>query len=162
MSDAVLALHGTATTPSNVFTSTSSDYSDSEIDFGAAADGSASPYIPEFPSRTEAAYTLPPENPGEGGVQFGVHVIISAAVVPGSMTSANITVVSDPTTSATTVIASRTFTNGQVGASGAHYFIPVPGSAVKRFLRANFLGVGAACSSGTAFAWYGPKTGGEL
>lgn len=162
ISDALLWLHGTPpATPSNVFTSTTSDYSDSEIDFGASADGSAFPFIPQFPSRTEQGYTFPPETMGAGGVEMGIHVVISAAVVPGSMTSANITVTSAATTNATTVIASRTFTNGQVGVAGAHYYIPVPLSAVNRFLRCNFLGVGAACTSGTAFAWFGPRAGGE-
>ena len=159
--DALLWLHGTPATPSNVFTSTSSNYSDNEIDFGAVVAGTSYPYIPQFPSATEKGYTFPPEQPGNAGVEQGVHVIIAVAIVAGSMTAATINVVSDATSSATDVIASRTFTLAQVETAGIHLYIPVTGPAVLRYLRANFLGVTAACSSGTAWAWYGPKTGGE-
>jgi hypothetical protein len=161
VTDALTALHGTPTTPSDVFTSTTADYSDYELDFGAANDGSTSPYIPAFPSRTEAAYTFPPEIPGPGGVEFGVHLIIGAAIVPGSASACTVNVLSDATTAATTIIATRTLTLAQVGVAGAHYFIPVNMAMVARFLRANFIGVTDVVTSGTGFAWFGPKTGGE-
>ena len=161
LTDALLWIHGTPATPSNVFTSTSSDYSDNEINFGTPSTGSTYPYLPEFPSSYEKNYTLPPEVVGNGGVEMVLHLVISAAIVAGSASAAIVNVVSAATSSATAIIASRTLTLTQIEQAGAHYFIPVPMTAVLQYLRANFLGVTANVTSGTAFAWFGPKTGGE-
>lgn len=161
VTDALAWLHGTPATPSNVFTSTTADYSDYEIDFGPTVAGTSSPYLPQFPSRTEAAYTFPPEVPGPGGIEMGVHVIIGAAIVAGSATAATVDVLSAATTAATAVIATRTFTLAQVETAGIHLYIPVNLAQVLEFLRLNFKGVTAVVTSGTAVAWFGPKTGGE-
>ena len=161
VTDALAWLHGTLSTPSNVFTSTTADYSDNELDFGATVAGTSSPYLPQFPSRNEAAYTFPPEVPGPGGIEVGVHIIIGAAIVPGSASSATVNVLSNSTSSATSIIATRTFTLAQLAVAGAHYFIPVNLASVLEFLRLNFIGVAAVVTSGTAYAWFGPRTGGE-
>jgi hypothetical protein len=162
VTDALLALQGTPSTPSNIFTTYAGpQYSDDEIDFGVAADGSTTPYLVEFPSRTEKGYTFPPEQPGNGGVEMGVHVIIGAVLVPGSMTAGSIGVYTSASSSATTSIASRAFTLAQLAVAGAHYFIPVPGMAVLRYLRIGFSPTTAVCTSGTAFCYYGPRAGGE-
>lgn len=161
VTDALNWLHGTAATPSNILTSTTSDYSDYELDFGAPLSGAAYPYLPEFPSIAEKGYTFPPEVVGEGGVVMGVHLVIGAAVVPGSATAGTINVASGASSSATAIIASRTLTLAQLAVAGAHYFIPLAGASLLRFLRINLLGVTAAVTSGTGYAWYGPKCGGE-
>lgn len=92
---------------------------------------------------------------------MGVHLIVSTAVVPGSMTAGTINVESASTTNATAVIASRPFTLAQLAIAGAHYFIPVNGASVLEFLRCEFAATTAGATSGTGVAWYGPKTGGE-
>jgi hypothetical protein len=158
--DAIQWLHGTPSVPSNIFSSTTQE-SDSELDFGAPATGGSYPYLPEFPSLTEKGYTFPPEVVGNGGVEMGVHLVVSTAVAPGSMTSGTVNVQSAATTNATTVIASRTFTLAQLAIAGAHYYIPVSGPAILEFLRCQFAGAAAGASSGTGVAWFGPKTGGE-
>jgi hypothetical protein len=160
VTDAITSLHGTPATPSDIFTGTA-QYSDSELDFGAAASGADYPYLQQFPSRTEQGYSFPPESLGPGGVEMGVHLIVGAALVPGSMAGGTVNVVSDDTTNATTVIASRDLTNAQLEVAGAHYFIPVPQGAVKEFLRCQFAAGTAGATSGTGYAWFGPRTGGE-
>ncbi len=155
-----ISLHGVPATPSNIFSSTT-QYSDNEIDFGSPNTGATYPYLPQFPSNTEQGYTFPPEVVGDGGVEMGVHLVISAGVVPGSMVGGTVNVTSAATSSATTVIASRAFTNAQLAIPGAHYFIPVNGAAILEFLRCQFAAGTAGATSGTGWAWYGPKTGGE-
>ena len=162
VTDAIAWLHGTPTTPSDVFDSTTSDYSDNELDFGPYAAGTATPYLPEFPSRVEKGYTFPPEVPGNGGVEMGVHIVIGAAIVPGSATAGTVNVTSAATASSTAIIATRTLTLAQLAVAGAHYFIPVNMVQVLRYLRCNFIGVTDVVTSGTAYAWFGPKTGGEM
>jgi hypothetical protein len=161
--DSIQWLHGTPSAASNVFTATATtDYSDNELDFGAPATGGSYPYLPEFPSLTEKGYTFPPEVVGNGGVEMGIHLAISAPVlVTGGMTAGVVNALTSATTGATTVIASRTFTPAQLAIAGAHYFIPVSGAAILEFLRCNFVATSFAADSGTAWAWYGPKTGGE-
>ena len=158
--DSIAWVHGTPSTPSNIFSSTTQE-SDNELDFGAPATGGSYPYLPEFPSLTEKGYTFPPEVVGNGGVEFGLHFIVSTAVVPGSMTAGAVNVQSAATTNATNVIASRSFTLAQLAIAGAHYYIPVQGVAVLEFLRAQFAATSAGATSGTGVAWFGPKTGGE-
>lgn len=92
---------------------------------------------------------------------MGIHLIVSTAVVPGSMTAGVVNVESSSTTNATTVIASRTLTLAQLAIAGVHYFIPVSGPAILEFLRCEFAATTAGASSGTGVAWFGPKTGGE-
>jgi len=152
---------GTTVVGDPIFQSTTSTYSNLELDFGAPASGSAYPYLPAFPSLTEKGYSFPPEILGDGGVEQGVHLIIGQAVSGGSITSGTINVTSSAASSATAIVASRNFTSGQLGTSGAHYFIPVSGPAVLEFLRCAFVPNTGAAGSGTGVAWYGPKTGGE-
>lgn len=161
--DAIQWLHGTLATPSNIFTTTATTgYSDNELDFGAPSSGTSYPYLPQFPSLTEKAYTTPPEIPGEAGMVMGVHLVISTTVVGtvGGQTAGIINVLSDSTTAATDIIASRTIPIAKLIA-GNHFFVPVPGAAVLEFLRCAFQAVTHAADSGTGVAWYGPKTGGE-
>lgn len=162
VTDAIQWLHGTPTTPSNIFSSYPGvEYSDNELDFGAPNSGATYPYLPQFPSAAEKGYVFPPEVVGDGGVELGLHLIISTAVAPGTMTAGTVNVLSAATTAATTVIASRPFTLAQLAIAGAHYFIPVSGVSVLEFLRCDFAATTAAASSGTGVAWFGPKTGGE-
>ena len=166
VTDAVLWLHGTSTTPTNIFTSTSAtgDEGDYVLDFGAAAAGTSTPYLPEFPSRTEAGYTFPPEVLGEGGMTMGVHLVIGTACTAGSgMTAGNIIVSVGSTDSLGTTVVTRTLTLAQLAVAGAHYFVPVPGAAVaaNRYLGVYFQATTYAAGAGTGYAWYGPKTGGE-
>lgn len=53
-----------------------SQYSNLELDFGAPNAGLAYPWLTEFPSLTEKGYTFPPEVVGEGGTQFGIHILV--------------------------------------------------------------------------------------
>lgn len=137
-----------------------------ELDFGAPASGAAYPWLTEFPSATEKGYTFPPEVVGDGGVEMGVHIIITGPVYPGAGNTggARCDVQSDSTTAATTVIASRTFTAAQLAVAGAHYWIPVPLVAVKEFLRFLWTNLATAATvnfTGSIVAWFGPKSGGE-
>ncbi len=166
VTDALMALHGTPATPSNIFTSTSAtgDQSDYTLDFGAPVSGSAYPYLTEFPSIEEAGYTFPPEVVGDGGVEQGVHLIISTAVTAGSgMTAGNVIVSAGSANTLGTVLIQRQLTLAQLAVVGAHYFIPVPGAAraAYEFLGLYFQAVTYAAGAGTGYAWYGPKTGGE-
>ena len=143
---------------------TASGYTNLEIDFGAPNTGAAFPNIPQFPSLTEKGYTFPPEVVGQGGVDMGVHVLVTGAV--NNLTSLKFDVCTSSTTNALVgsspnPIASRTLTLAQLGIAGAHYYIPVQGSAVLEFLRAYMTLTGTAATSGTAIIWYGPRTGGE-
>jgi len=144
---------GTATMGDDIFTATNTtDVSNIELDLGAL-----------FPSLTERAYSNPAAPLGDGGVEFGLHLVIGAPVIgaSGGMTAGTINILSDATTAATTVIASRLLTIAQLGVAGAHFFIPVDRAALKQFLRCNFVATTAAADSGTGVAWFGPRCGGE-
>jgi hypothetical protein len=130
-----------------------------EIDFGALNSGATYPYLPQFLSLTEKTYTFPPEVVGQGGADMGVHIVIAVAFT--TLTSASFNVQSAATTNATTVIASRVLTLAQLGIAGAHYYIPVSGNAVLRFLRFQAVLTGSDPAAGTLSAWYGPRVGGE-
>lgn len=143
---------------------TASGYTNLELDFGAPNSGAAFPNIPQFPSLTQKGYTFPAEVVGQGGVDMGLHIVITAAC--NNLTS----LLFDVCTSATTAalfnstpnpIASRTLTLAQLAIVGAHYYIPVQGSAVLEFLRAYMVLTGTAATDGYAIMWYGPRTGGE-
>jgi hypothetical protein len=143
---------------------TASGYSNLEIDFGAPNTGGAFPSIVQFPSLTEKGYTFPPEVVGQGGVEMGLHVIITGAV--NNVTSISFQAVTSATTNAlfnagNNPIATRTLTLAQLQVVGAHYWIGVPQSAVLEFLRCYMALTGTAATSGTAIIWYGPRTGGE-
>jgi hypothetical protein len=136
--------------------------SNCELDFGAP--GSLSPG--NFPSYTEKGYTLPAEVVGDGGVEMGLHIIITGPIYPGAGNTggARVDVQSNATTAATSVIASRTFTAAQLAVAGAHYFIPVNLVAVLEFLRFLWTNLATAATvnfTGSIVAWFGPKTGGE-
>ncbi len=137
-----------------------------ELDFGAPSSGASYPWLPAFPSLTEKGYTFPPEVVGQGGVDMGLHIIITGPIYPGSGNTggARVDVQSDLTTAATTVIASRTLTAAQLAVAGAHYYIPVPLVAVKEFLRFLWTNLATAATvnfTGSIIAWFGPRTGGE-
>lgn len=137
-----------------------------ELDFGAPASGGSYPWLPEFPSYTEKGYTFPPEVVGDGGIEMGLHIVITGPVYPGSGNTggARVDVQSNATTGATSVIASRTFTAAQLAVGGAHYFIPVNLVGVLEFLRFLWTNLATAATdnfTGSIVAWFGPKTGGE-
>jgi hypothetical protein len=138
-----------------------------EIDFGAPNLGTAYPWLQAFPSYAEKGYTFPPEVVGDGGVEMGLHIIITGPITPGSGNTggARVDVQSAATTAATAVIASRTFTQAQLAVAGAHYFIPVNLVAVLEFLRFLWTNLATAATvnfAGNIVAWFGPKTGGEM
>lgn len=158
VTDALLYVHGTPPATAAAWLTAGSQYSTNELDFGAPVSGSASPYLPEFPSLTEKGYTNPPETFG-GNIEWGLHFVVG--VVFDTLTSFTLDAVSNSTSSATTVIASRTITLAMAYA-GAHYFLPIPTQAVLEFLRAHSTLTGSNNVGGTAFMWFGPRTGGEL
>lgn len=141
-----------------------SAYSNIEIDFGAPSSASTFPYFAQFPSLTEKTYTFPPEIVGSGGVDWGLHIIVGGEF--NNLTSINFEVCTSATTAAlfnaaNNPIAARTLTLAQLQISGAHYYIPVIGSAVLEFLRFYAAVTGTNPTAGTIVAWFGPKTGGE-
>lgn len=143
---------------------TASGYTNLEIDFGAPNNGGVFPNIVQFPSLTEKTYTFPPEVVGQGGVDMGIHVIVTAAC--NNLTSISFQAVTSATTAAlfnagNNPIATRTLTLAQLQIVGAHYYIPVQGSAVLEFLRVYMALTGTAATDGYAAIWYGPRTGGE-
>lgn len=144
---------------------TASGYTNLEIDFGAPNTGAAFPSIVQFPSLTEKSYTNPPEVVGQGGVEMGVHVLVTGYV--NNLTSLKFDVCTSATSgalvgSSPNPIASRTLTLAQLQVVGAHYWIGVPQSAVLEFLRVYMTLTGTAATAGTAAIWYGPRTGGEM
>ena len=173
--DAVAYLHGSGTSAfgpvtnnsgvyGDAFGAAGSQYSNLELDFGAPSSGATYPFLPEFPSLTEKGYTNPPEVIGSGGVQQGLHIVIGQAF--NTLTNINFQVCTSSTTnaafgSAPNPIAARTLTLAQLQVVGAHYFIPVQGSAVLEFLRFYGAVTGSNPTLGTIISWYGPLTGGE-
>jgi hypothetical protein len=160
MTDAVMWVHGTPPKTPAAFLTAGSAYSASEIDFGAPSTGSSSPYLPQFPSLTEKGYTNPPEVVGQGGFTWGLHLVVGVAF--DTLTSVSLEAVSNSTTNATTVIASRVLTLAQLAVAGAHYFVPISGAAILEFLRAHGTLTGSNNVGGTCMMWFGPLTGGEL
>lgn len=174
VTDALLIFHGCGAT-SGPWTDTAgvygdalcaagSQYSNLELDFGAPSSGSTYPYLPEFPSLSEKAYTFPPEVVGQGGVDMGVHIVIGSAF--NTLTSVNFEVCTSSTTGALYTaspnpIAARTLTLAQMEIAGAHYYIPVIGSSVLEFLRFYAALTGSDPTTGTLMSWWGPRTGGE-
>jgi hypothetical protein len=161
--DSLAFLHGSRAA-GDVFLYAGSQYTTNELDFGAPNNGGTFPNIPQFPSLTEKTYTNPPEVIGQGGVDMGIHVIITAAF--NTLTSVSISAVTSATTNALignapNPIASRTLTLAQMQVVGAHYYIPVQGSAVLEFLRGYGAITGSNPTTGTLSIWYGPRTGGE-
>lgn len=141
-----------------------SQYSNLELDFGAPNSGQAFPWLPAFPSLTEKGYTFPPEVVGQGGVEVGLHIVVTSPF--NTLTSVNFQVCTSATTAATYngtpgTIASRSLTLAQLEVNGAHYFIPTPQSAVLEFLRFYAALTGSDPTLGTIVAWFGPRTGGE-
>jgi|SRR6185437_8777194 len=141
-----------------------SQYSNIELDFGAPASGGTYPFLAQFPSLTEKTYTFPPEVVGAGGVDWGLHLIVGGEF--NNLTSINFQVCTSATTNATfnsagNPIAARTLSLAQLQISGAHYYIPLQGSAVLEFLRFYAAITGTNPTAGTIVAWFGPRTGGE-
>jgi hypothetical protein len=157
--DALTWLHGTTPGTAQIICQGGSEQSALEIDFGALLSGSAAPYLPQFPSLEEKTYTQPPEVVGQGGVDMGLHVVVATAF--NTLTSITFEVESAATTAATTVIASRLLTLAQLEVIGAHYYVPVSGNSVLRFLRFEAVLAGSDPTTGTISAWYGPRIGGE-
>jgi hypothetical protein len=140
-----------------------SQQSNCEIDFGAPNPGTANPFISAFPSLTEKGYSYPPEVVGDGGISFGVHIVVGGPVY-GAATLASIAfnVETGAATGATTIIATRSLTLAQLQVQGAHYWIPVPGNSVLEFLRWNAVNSAAVNGYvGSIYSWWGPKCGGE-
>lgn len=141
---------------------TTSQQSNLEIDFGAPNPGTSNPLISAFPSLTEKGYSYPPEVVGDGGIPFGVHIVVSGPVYGNSLTSIAFNVESASTTNATNIIATRSLTIAQLQVAGAHYWIPVPGNSVLEFLRWNAVNTPANNGYvGSIYSWWGPKCGGE-
>jgi hypothetical protein len=163
VTDAITWLHGTPATPANIFTSTSSQLGDKVLDLGASVSGSAYPYLPEFPSRNEQAYTFPPEVVGDGGIEMGIHLIVSTACTVGSgCTGGTVNASIGAADTLLTTVASRVFTLAQLAVVGAHYFIPVNPAAINlRYLGVQMIATTDAVGAGTGVLWFGPKTGGE-
>jgi hypothetical protein len=137
-----------------------SQYSNLEIDFGAPNSGQAFPWLPAFPSLTQKVYTFPAEVNGQGGVEMGVHILVTSPF--NTLTSIQFNVVSGPTTAVTTpIIASLSLTLAQLQVNGAHYFISLSQSKVQEFLRWDAVLTGSDPTLGTIVSWYGPRTGGE-
>lgn len=152
VTDATLWVHG-APTAGAAFGAAGSQYSTTELDFGAG-----------FPSYTEKGYTFPNATPGDGGVEFGLHIVVDAAF--NTLTSISFQVCTSATTNALfsaspNPIGARTLTLAQLGVVGAHYFIPFSFGACLEFLRFYGAVTGSNPTTGTIGAWFGPKTGGE-
>jgi hypothetical protein len=157
--DALTWLHGSTPGTPQIIMQGGSEQSALEIDFGPLASGSSTPYLSQFPSLEEKTYTSPPEIVGQGGADMGLHIVVGVAF--NTLTSASFNVESNATTAATTVIASRVLTLAQLEVTGAHYYIPVSGNAVLRFLRFEAVLTGSEPTTGTISVWYGPRVGGE-
>ena len=141
-------------------------YSNLELDFGAPASGVVYPYLPQFPSLYEKAYTFPSEVVGTGGVEMGIHILITAPMLTAATTSVAFTVATSAATAAlfntaANVIGARTLTAAQLAVNGAHYFIPVNPGSVLEFLRWYAANAGGVATTGYLVSWYGPRTGGE-
>jgi len=180
ISDALLYVHGTGNNYNNsssisnnngvygdlLLNAANNQYSNMEIDFGAPGNGSAFPYIGQFPSLYEKNSTgMPPVTVGAGGVAFGCHVVIEQAFnnnignTTFTVCTANVT---NATNSGNNAIASRTFSYAQMQAAGAHYFIPVNPASVLEFLRWQAVASSANNAlAGTIVSWFGPPSGGE-
>lgn len=164
---AVVASESMTSTPNtlgDLFLAAGSQYTNNELDFGAPNNGGSFPSIVQFPSLTEKTYTSPPEVVGQGGVDMGIHIIVTGAF--NTLTSVAFSAVTSATTSALigsapNPIASRTLTLAQLQVVGAHYYFGVQGSAVLEFLRAYGAITGSNPTAGTLAIWYGPRTGGE-
>jgi hypothetical protein len=144
----------------------SAQYSNLELDFGAPNSGASYPWLSAFPSLTEKGYTFPPEVVGDGGVEMGIHLVITAPMLTAATTSIAFSVLTSSATAAligtaTNIIAARTLSAAQLGVNGAHYFIPVNGAAILEFLRWYAANAGGAATTGYLTSWFGPKTGGE-
>lgn len=138
-------------------------YSNLELDFGAPNSGAYYPWLPQFPSLTEKGYSNPAEVPGNGGAEFGIHIVVTSPF--NTLTNINFEAVTSLTSGAliaTGVIASRLLTLAQLQVNGAHYFMPVPQGSVKEFLRMYADVTGSNPTFGTIVAYYGPRMGGEL
>lgn len=151
-------------TPGDAYCASGSGYSNLEIDFGAPSSGASYPWVPAFPSLTEKGYTFPNVPVGQGGVQFGIHIVVTAPT--NLLTSVNFEVCTSSTTAALysaspNPIAARTLTLAQLQVGGAHYFIPVSGFAVLEFLRVYFALTGTDPTIGTIWVYWGPSSGGE-
>lgn len=158
------AMTSTPNTQGDVILAAGSQYSNLELDFGAPNNGGSFPFIAQFPSLTEKTYTFPAEVVGQGGVDQGVHIIVTGSF--NLLTSVNFQVVTSATTNALVgnapnPIAARTLTLAQLQVVGAHYYIPVQGSAILEFLRFFAAITGTNPTAGTIVSWYGPRTGGE-
>jgi len=148
----------------DVICASGDQYSNLELDFGAPNAGAAYPWLPQFPSLTEKGYTFPPEFPGAGGYEIGLHIIVTSPF--NTLTNINFEVVTSATSSALVgsapnPIASRLLTLAQLQVNGAHYYIPVNAFAVLEFLRFYADVTGSNPTLGTIVAYFGPRTGGE-
>lgn len=158
------ALTSTPNTQGDIFLQAGSQYTNLELDFGAPNTGGSFPFIAQFPSLTEKTYTFPAEVVGQGGVEMGLHLIVTAAF--NTLTSVAFSAVTSATTNALiggagNPIGSRTFSLAQLQVVGAHYWIGCPASAILEFLRGYGAITGSNPTAGTIVVWFGPRTGGE-
>lgn len=139
------------------------NYSNAVLDLGDPGSASVFPWMLMFPARTEAAYTFPPEQLGQGGVEIGMHIKVTRTYLT-TMTYCTFYLCSGssatPTYSSNS-IASRYFVIAQLVA-GMHFFIPLPLAAfyAQRYHRAYFAPDGSA-SYGMCIIYIGPREGGE-
>jgi hypothetical protein len=147
--------------PGDLLCASGSQYCNLELDFGAPNAGAAYPWLPQFPSLTQKGYTNPAETPGQGGADFGVHIIVTSPF--NTLTSILFNVVTAATASATTpIIAARSLTLAQLEVVGAHYYIPVNLFAVLEFLRWDAVLTGSDPTLGTIVSYWGPRMGNEI
>ncbi len=158
------ALTFTPNTLGDALCAAGTQYSNLELDFGPPSSGAGYPWLPAFPSLAEKGYAFPPEVVGGGGVEFGVHILVTGAF--NLLTSILFDVCTSSTTgalvgSSPNPIAARSLTLAQLGIAGAHYFISVPAAAVLEFLRWEAVLTGTDPTAGTVVSWWGPRGGGE-
>jgi hypothetical protein len=150
-------------TQGDAYCASGSAYSNIELDRGAPSSGSSYPWLTQFPSLAEAAYTFPPEVPGGNSIPSGLHIVIGGAA--NLLTSVNFEVCTSATSGALysaspNPVAARALTLAQLQVAGAHYFIPVA-QPLLEFVRFYMALTGTAPTIGTIMAWFGPITGGE-
>lgn len=157
------ALTFTPNTPGDALCAAGSQYSNLELDRGAPNSGSAYPWLTQFPSLAEAAYSFPPEVPGGNSIPWGLHIIVTGPF--NLLTSINFEICTSATSGALfsaspNPVGARSLTLAQLQVAGAHYFIPV-NQPLLEFIRFYAALTGTDPTIGTIVAWFGPTVGGE-
>ena len=176
ITDATLFVHGTGASAFGAISyaagvwgdavcHSATQYSNLELDLGAPGSASSYPYVSQFPSLTEKAYTNPPEVVGVGGVPWGLTIQVMSAF--NTLTSISFQICTSATTGATynggaNPIATRVLTLAQLQVLGASYFIHVNPLQLLEFTNFYAALTGGAASTGTILAWFGPRQGWEI